>query len=335
MEWKCLITSRVIKKAVLNMSRKQKLFLAFLVTVVIIALGSSYYYLTPQPENEKISIVATFYPLAFFAEEIGGEYVSVTQLIPNNTELHGWEPSVSHIKAADDADIILYNGANLDPWVEQDVIPSLSNTNDKIIVETTEGVELLNFEEGSEHEDENHDHGSVDPHTWISPFVASQQAHNIYNALVEADPQHEQYYTERWDALRTQLEQLNDAYMQELSSKTQNELFVAHSAFGYLAYRYGFEQHGVIGISADEQPSASTLADLVDMMIEHDVYVIYVSPVYSDEYAQTLKSELEARTGQSVQIVELYILSGPVDGMDYLEQMEKNLDNLKIGLGVP
>jgi zinc transport system substrate-binding protein len=319
----------------LNMNRKQGLFLACIVIVVIVTMGSSQYYLTQQPETEKIRIVATFYPLAFLAKEIGGEYVLVTQLIPNNTELHGWEPSVSHIKAADDADIILYNGAGMDPWVETDIIPSLSNMTNKVIVKTTDGVELLGIEEG--HEDENHvyEQGSVDPHTWISPFVAEQQAYNIYEALIEADPQHEQYYTERWEALEIRLEQIDNAYIQELSRKTKNEIFVAHSAFGYLADRYGFEQHGVIGISADEQPSASTLANLVDMMLEHEIYVIYVNPVYSDEYAQTLKSELETLTGRSVQIVKLYILSGPVDDMDYLQQMEKNLDNLKIGLGVP
>jgi zinc transport system substrate-binding protein len=315
------------------MSQKQKWFLVCLVVVVIIAAGSSLYYSTQQTEIKKIRIVATFYPLAFLAKEMGGDYVSVTQLIPNNTELHGWEPSVSEIKAADDADIILYNGAGLDLWVEQDVIPSLSNTNNKIIVETTDGVELLNIEEGQE--EESHDHDSVDPHTWISPFIAKQQAYNIYAALIKADPQHEQYYTESWEDLRTQLEQIDNAYIQELSGKTKHEIFVAHSAFGYLADRYGFEQHGIIGISADEQPSASTLANLVDMMREDEVYVIYATPVYSDEYAQTLRSELEILTGHSVQIVKLYILSGPVDGMDYLEQMKKNLDNLKIGLGVP
>ncbi|MCP8304954.1 MAG: zinc ABC transporter substrate-binding protein, partial [archaeon] len=267
-------------------------------------------------------------PLAYFAQEIGGEYVSVRQLILNNMEVHSWQPSTSDILAADEADIIIYNGANLDLWMETDILLTLGTSN-KIIVETTEDVKLLETEANHEHD---HDHELHDPHTWISPFIAKQQAQKIYEALVQKDPSHEEYYTERWEDLRARFEELDDDYMEGLSNTQKEAIFVTHAAFGYLAERYGFEQHGVIGISADEQPSTSVIASLVEMMIDHETYVVYVDPVYSDEYAQTLKSELESRAGHSVQILKLYFMLGPIDGMDYFEQQEKNLENLKIGL---
>jgi zinc transport system substrate-binding protein len=184
-----------------------------------------------------------------------------------------------------------------------------------------------------EHEDE-HDHGLYDPHTWISPFIAKQQAENIYYAFVEADPANEEYYTERWEVLEERFDQVDESYMTGLANKQKSDIFVTHAAFGYLADRYGFHQHGVIGISADEQPSISTIETMVDEMEEHGVFVVYVDPVYSDDYAQTLKGTLQDRTGKEVQILKLYFMLGPKDGMDYLEQLEANLNNLKIGLGV-
>lgn len=289
-----------------------------------------------QNEQQGIQIVASFYPLAFFAEQIGGDYVTVTQLIPDNTELHSWQPSISDITAASNADILLYNGAYLDLWFEENILSSI-DTKGKIIVETTKNVTLLESETINEHEEEtheseDHEHGLYDPHTWISPFIASQQAENIYDALIEKDPDHTEYYTQQWNLLQQRFTTADTSFQQGLSTKQKDTIFVAHAAFGYLAKRYGFHQHGVIGLSADEQPSASTIATLVSTMIEHETYVVFIDPVYSDSYAQTLKSTLKAKTGQDVQILTLYLMAGIVDSMDYFEQLEKNLENLKIGL---
>lgn len=287
--------------------------------VVIVIVAVSFWHSANLGEVGKLNVVATFYPLAYFAEEIGGEYVSVLQLIPHNTEVHSWQPSVSGIVAVDEADIVIYNGANLDNWFETDILPSINQGN-KIIVDSTEGVELLEAD------------GLLDPHTWISPFVAKQQAQKIHLALVQKDPEHKQYYDQRWQDLKARFEQLDNDYVTGLSHVQKDVIFVTHAAFGYLAARYGFEQYGVIGLSADEQPSTSVIADLVNMMLKYETYVVYVDPVYSDEYAQTLKDTLESKTGQAVHILNLYVMLGPVEDMGYFEQQESNLNNLKLGL---
>ena len=311
------------------MNKRQKLFvIATAVIVLTAAFATAFYSQQNKTENGKLKVVATFYPLAFFAQQIGGEEVTVKQLIPDNTEVHNWQPSFADILALDEADVIIYNGASLDHWFEDDVLPIINSSN-KIIIKTTEGVTLLETKQ----ENDDHEHeGLYDPHTWISPFIAKQQAQNIYEALIQKDPNHLEYYTERWQNLKTRFEELDNNYMNGLSTKRKEEIFVAHSAFGYLADRYGFKQHGVIGISADEQPSASTYANLVEMMIAHETYVVYVDPVYAGESAQTLKNELERLSGQDVQILKLYFMLGDMDGLDYFGQQEKNLENLKIGL---
>lgn len=319
------------------MNKKQKMLIIGTILVVSVIVVASALFVTP-PKSARLKIVATFYPLAFLSQEIGGDHIEVTQLVPNNTEIHSWEPAASHIIAAEDADIIICNGAGADHWMEDDILPALSTEKNRTIVETTEGIELL-LNDSNEHETENqetdeeeHDHGLYDPHTWLSPYTAKLQAEKIYNAIVEEDPDHESYYYERWINLKNRLEQLDANYSAKLSTKQKGEIFVSHEAFGYLASRYGFEQHGVIGLSADEQPSATTIVNIVNLMIEHETFIVYVDPVYSDQYAQTLKNELQAQTGQSVTILKLYLILGPTDDKDFIGQMQSNLDNLKIGL---
>jgi len=311
------------------MNKRQKFFVIATITIVLTTIVAAAYYSILQKEMDggKLKVVASFYPLAFFAQEIGGEEVTVRQLIPDNLEVHTWQPSFADILAVDEADVIIYNGASLDHWFEDDIL-LIVDSSDKIIVETTKGIKLLETE--PEHADEHKE--LYDPHTWISPFIAKQQAQKIYEALIQKDPNHMEYYTEHWQNLKTRFEELDNNYLTGLSTKNKEEIFVAHSAFGYLADRYGFKQHGVIGISADEQPSASVYANLVEMMIEHETYVVYVDPVYTDESAQTLKNALETRTDQNVQILKLYFMLGTIDGLDYFGQQEKNLENLKIGL---
>lgn len=295
-------------------------------TLVAFLIAASLYF-GVMTNDDKVQVVASFYPLAYMAEEIGGERVAVSCLIPYNSEVHTWSPSPSDIVAADNAEVLLYNGAGLDHWFEEDILPALGLGN-RTVVETTHGIDLL----GTEHEEEEHEHGDVDPHTWVSPFIAHQQARNIYDGLVNADPEGESYYTERWNALSAKLTALDANYQSELSNKTNQTAIVAHSAYGYLAHRYEFEQHGVIGVSADQQPGASTIAELADLMMDEGTYTLYVNPIYSDAYIQTLKTEIQSKTGNAVHILKLYLMLGPTDGMDYFAQMEQNLENLKIGL---
>ncbi|MDR2708004.1 MAG: metal ABC transporter substrate-binding protein [Nitrososphaerota archaeon] len=317
------------------MNQKQKLFLTSItITAILIAATITYTITTSSVQAvDKLQIVTTFYPLSYITQQIGGEYVQITQLVPSNTEIHNWEPSAFHIKAAEDANIIFYSGAGADQWMKDEILPALSNTKNRTIVETTNDLHLIINQEG--HNDyDDHDHGLYDPHTWVSPYMAKQEAEVVYNTLISVDQQHEAYYAQRWQILKQQFEQLDLAYKNGLSSAGKNIIFVSHGAFGYLAEHYDFVQYSVIGISADEQPSAKTIIHLIEEIKKQQVHVLYVDPVYSNSYINTIQTEVQTQTGKSLEVLKLYLIIGPQDGLDYLEQMQINLDNLQHGLAV-
>jgi zinc transport system substrate-binding protein len=315
------------------MNKRQKIFVTATTIIILAAMISIIAYKRQNVvTNDKLKVVTTSYPLAFFAQEIGGTKITVKQLIPDNTEVHDWQPSLADILELNNADVIIYNGASIDQWLEDDIIPTIDSSN-KTIIKTTKGINLLETKQDSAENDKVYGE-SYDPHIWLSPYTAKQQAQNIYEALIQQDPANKDYYNERWQNLETRLENLDNQFMTGLADKKKIDIFVAHSAFGYLGHRYGFEQHGIIGISADEQPSATAYANLVDLMIKYQIYIVYVNPVYSDESAQTLRNELERLTDHNVQILRLYVILGNIDCLDYFGQQEKNLENLKIGLEV-
>jgi zinc transport system substrate-binding protein len=197
----------------------------------------------------------------------------------------------------------------------------------KIIVDTSKNVSLIVFKEAAEIEE----HGLYDPHTWVSPDTALQQAESIYYALIKADPGNSNYYSQRWGSLRSRLIDIDASYNKTLANRTKNLIFTTHDAFGYLSRRYGFEQHGILGLSADKQPSTQVLAEIVDLMQASDTYVFFLEPGYSDIYMQTISNELSSRTGKGIKILKLYHLDSPQNGLDYLEQMEANLLSLAEG----
>ena len=311
------------------MSNNRTIIIAAVAVALIAGALLMYPRLQPTEEASGIKITTSFYPLAYFAEEIGGENVQVSTLIPYNSEVHSWQPSISDIAETEESDLIIYLGAGLDHWVEDDILGTI-NTDGKVILEASTGIELLR-EEGHT-EDYGHDHDDGDPHLWVSPYKAYMIAENIYTAIKEADPDNTDYYTANWEQLEASLTSLDQEYQTELASAAGKTFFTTHSAYGYIADRYNLEQHGVIGLSADEQPSTAQITEIVDAMVAENSYVIYVDPVYSTEYAETLQTELTSRTGEPVEILELYLMLGPLDDLDYLGQLETNLDNLKQGL---
>ena len=286
---------------------------------------------TRSESGDKVSVVASFYPMYDFAQKVGGDRVDVTCLVPAGTEPHDWEPSTADMKTIASVQVLVYSGAGMEHWVN-DVTSAVGNK-DLVSVEASQGVDLLPAA-GDEHEAEHegsheadHDHGQYDPHVWLSPANAKVEMANIRDALIKADPDGKDAYEKNYEKYAGVLDELDQKYASELAGTASKNIVVSHQAFGYLCDRYSLTQVPIEGIEADSEPDAKTMAKIVDFVKENGTKTIFSEELVSPKAAQAISDE----TGASLEV--LNPLEGLTDeqisaGEDYFSVMESNLDKL-------
>lgn len=287
-------------------------------------------------ENGKLQVIGSFYPVCDFTEKIGGEHVEVTQLIPPATEPHDWEPSATDMLALEKADVFVYNGAGMEPWLDSVLA---ANSNDAMVkVEASQGITLLNghaHEHGEEeHEEEEVGHEditAVDPHVWLNPMNAKKEMENIAEALIKADPENEADYQAQLELWSARCDELDALYQEKIDSYSKKDIVVQHEAFAYLCERYGLTQVGIQGLSPDVEPDAASMMAVVDFVKANDVKVIFFEELVSPRLAEKIASETGATTAVLSPIEGL--TKEEIDaGADYFSIMERNLEALQSAL---
>ncbi|MFD1955880.1 metal ABC transporter solute-binding protein, Zn/Mn family [Paenibacillus thailandensis] len=285
----------------------------------------------------KTNVVTSFYPLYYFASEIGGDEVNVVNLVPAGVEPHDWTPKSQDIETASNADLFLYNGAGFESWADN-FLQGISKDSTVKTAVISDGIELLegegeeHEEHGEEHEEhgeeEGHEHDShVDPHTWVSPKSALIMAENVKNALVEADAAHKDVYEANYADLKQRLEELDARYETELAGVTRKDIVVSHQAFSYLARDYGLNQVAIMGLSPDAEPRAQDLMNVVKFVKDNDVQYIFFEELVSDQLAKTLADEAGVET-LVLNPVEGLTQEQEKEGKDFISIMNENLDHL-------
>jgi zinc transport system substrate-binding protein len=282
---------------------------------------------TQTENNSKIRVMASFFPLYEFARNVGGERTEVTTFIPIGVEPHDWEPSPSDIQQLRTADVFVYNGANFEPFLNKQVFET--ELTDVISVEAAEGLELIKAEEEDEHEE--HEQGEFDPHIWLDPILVKHQVNLIKNALIEADPAGKQYYEDNAQSYMAKLDALDAKIRSELSDCEKDTFVSFHHAFGYFAKRYDLNAVALTGVTPEAEASAAELKELVEFARANDIKVIYSEELVDPRLAEVLASEVGA------QVMVLSPIEGLTDEelsgrVTYIEKMEQNLQNLKVGL---
>jgi zinc transport system substrate-binding protein len=278
-----------------------------------------------EPQGQKISIAATFYPLAFLAEQIGGEFVTVIQITPGGIEPHDYEPTPQQLAAVHDADVFLINGAGIDPWAEA--------LNDELASEGVMTVNIANaleiVEASEEHDDE---YGyEVDPHFWLNPVFLQTQAELVRDALSELDPAHENDYRGNERRLITELSRLDQAFRSGLAQCEDNTIIVSHDAFGYMADEYGFETTAVAGLSPEEEPSSGRIAEIADIAKRENIKYIFFETLVSPKLAETIADEIGAQT-LVLNPIEGLTPDDEAQGKNYFSIMRENLQNLRTAM---
>jgi len=262
---------------------------------IVPTLGACQSTAAPTAENsEQTNITVSIIPLAYFAERIGGEWVHMNTMVGPGEEPHTYEPTPEQMKAIADSAIFFSIGVEYeDVW-----LPRLEETNpDMVIVDTSAGIERIavptSIAEVSAHPDdeEDHDHeGELDPHVWLSPENGKIIAENMLNGLIEIAPEHEADFRSNTDTLMAEIDVLDVQIQETLAGDQARSFMVFHPAWGYFAKQYNLEQIAVqVG---GQDPSASELADLVDIAREKGITVIFVQPSFNSASADALAQEI-------------------------------------------
>ena len=288
--------------------------------------GFSSRFVPATSSSDKIQVVATFYPLAHFAEAVGRDYVHVTQPVPAGAEPHNFEPTPQDIITMTQADVFLYHGAGFDAWAEK-VVPD-------VIQYGGTAVEMASFFtllRGGEGKEETSEDGVSDPHIWLDPQLAIREVEVIRDAFISADPDHAADYAANAEKYIDALFALDRSFETGLSACKRNDVVVAHDAFSYLGARYTLNIIPIAGISPEEDPSAQKLAELTQLVKAKRIQYIFFESLVSPKFAQTLAAETGAQTAV-LNPVEGLTAEEVAAGSDYLLLMEGNLRGLRTAL---
>jgi len=287
-----------------------------------------------EESTGKLKVYASFYPIYFAAEQIGGEKIELYTVIPNGAEPHDYEPSLREIADVENADVFIFNGVNMEPWAEK-LSDNLVSKGIRTI-NLSQYVELIKADEDEESEDEHnehtdHSHGTYDPHIWLDPINMNKMAYQIMTVFSELDSKNEDFYKRNYEDFASKIRELDQAFNSQLKNRNRDTILVSHKAFGYLAKRYGLEQTPVTGITPYEEPSPKTLAKLIDKIKEEQFEYIFLESLASPKVVETL-----AKSG-NLKILELNPVAGLTEEQqknneNYFTLMEKNLENLKKAL---
>lgn len=279
--------------------------------------------------GDKLDVVASFYPMQFLAEEIGGTHVSVTTLTKPGVEPHDLELSPRQIGGLGDADYILYL-KGIQPAVDDAIAQSgVRNSVDAAKLTTLEdhGTETGGDEHGHAHEGEG---AGADPHIWLDPVKYAEVAKGVGKSLEKADPNHAADYRTNTDALVKKLDALNASYKAGLRTTTTKTFITTHSAFGYLAERYGLVQEGIAGIDPEAEPSPARIKDIHSIAEKSNATTVFFETLASDRTAKTVAAD----TGLKTDVLDpLEGITAKSKGDNYIEVMQSNLAALQKALG--
>lgn len=289
--------------------------IAVAAAVCVFALSGQNQLTPSSTETDEVKIIASFFPLYDFAKHVGGEKAEVTVMVPAGIEPHDWEPTPRDIANAENADLIVYNGAGFENWV--------SGLSVKTKVDTSKGIQVI----AGQTEEE-----ALDPHIWLDPMNAKKQVEAIRDGLVEVDPENADYYVRNAEQYEKELDSLDSFIKSELSGCEKRDFIAFHNAFSYFSKRYGLVQHSIEGITPEGEVLPQRIQEIKELAIDLGIQVIYAEELVDPRLANVIADEIP--NGR------VLVLS-PIEGLEeeeiqqdlgYLEKMKGNLENLKVGL---
>lgn len=283
--------------------------------------------------SDGVVVLASFYPLQYVAQQIGGDLVTVDNLTPPAAEPHDLELSPAQVREIGTADLVVYLSgfqAAVDEGVESRAPEHVVDAADAAgLVEHAEETE----EEHAEHADEGdgHDHGAADPHFWLDPSRLAAVGQAVADELAAVDPEHADEYAAGALQLGQRLDDLDQEMADGLAACQGATLVTSHAAFGYLADRYALEQVGISELDPEAEPSPARLREIGEVVKANGVTTLYSETLVSPKVTETLAGDLGVSTAV-LDPLEGLSEDATAAGDDYVSVMRSNLAALEEGL---
>lgn len=269
--------------------------------------------------NKKL-IYTSFFPVEELTKRIVGDKFIVKSIIDKSQEPHSFELKTEDIKNIIKADLVIYNGASMETFIDD--LKNSSDNKEKFVDLSKNLTLLSSAKDGKVSKDK------VNPHTWLSIKNAMTELEDIYEKVVEIDPKNKNFYKKNLDENMAKFKQLDKKFADELKNVDENKRYfvVSHAAFNYLADDYNLKQVAVTGISPEDEPSAKQLKTIADFVKKHDISTIFFEGKATPKVAETLAKSTNTKTST---LYTMENLTKEEAEMGYLKLMEKNLEALK------
>ena len=268
--------------------------------------------------SERVRVVASFYPIFEFVKKVGGDRVEVSSLIPIGIEPHDYEPTIQQVQNAQTAEMLVFNGVGFEEeWVK--------DIDAEFLLDTSVGLNMT----GHAKEKRN---GSMDPHIWLDPTLAKQQVEKIRDGLIKLDSANTAYYNENANRFISELDSLDRTIKLELSSCEKKDFIAFHNAFSYFASRYGLTQHSIQGVSPEADVLPQRLQQIISLARDMGLDTIYSEELVDPRFASVIAQEIPNGKVLVLSPIEGIDKEEQNAGVDYLDKMKENIENLKVGL---
>ena len=302
--------------------RLRSLALAFISVIAVSLLGPATLGATEsaQATGKRIRVITTFTILADMARNVAGDAADVASLTKPGAEIHGYEPTPQDIVRASKADLVLWNGLNLEVWFEK----FFSNVKNVPSVVLTSGIEPMSITEGPYT-------GKANPHAWMSPANALRYVENIRAALAKADPANAAVYAANAAAYAEKIRALDAPIRAQLARIPENQrtLVTSEGAFSYLCRDYGLKQLYLWPINADAQGTPKQVRAVIDAVRKDKLPVVFSESTISPKPARQVARETGARYGGVLYVDSLTDADGPAP--TYLALLELNARTIVAG----
>ena len=280
----------------------------------------------PQVDSaeKKPTVALSTFSLYDITIHVAGDTVDAFMILPLGVDAHSYEPTPKQIVKLDKSDLVVYSGAGLEPWIK-----GFSFKNRAIDMSQYVDLKVVGDHDHAHHHDGANT--NIDPHYWLDVKNMATATEKISQVLIELFPKNKEIYVKNRNSYIEMLKSLDNMYKDTLSSCKLNTIVVNHNAFSYLSSRYGFEVEALSGLSPEAEPSAKTMASLIEHVEEHKLKTIFFESFVNDKAIKSIANE--AKVGVDVlQPLGNITADEAAKKLSYEDIMRKNLEKISKAL---